>query len=281
MNHRTNRTKPQAAAPSSFARHLWFGQTAKAAAAASAVLSAALLLGGCATAPVPPDWQANAFAALNSYTAAYLAGNSRIAEFEFRRARAEVARTGRPDLVARVELVRCAAQVASLDFSACTGYQALAADALASEQAYAQFLTGRWAGLQPELLPLQYRSLVQQWQASLARPAVSAAAAAVSAAGSSATGLAATGMSATGMSADSLRQMQDPLARLIAAGALLKAELLAPADIGLAAETASSQGWRRALLAWLGVQQQRALTAGDASTSASLQRRIDLLLQTP
>ncbi|HOE43784.1 MAG TPA: hypothetical protein PLB25_19465 [Rhodoferax sp.] len=279
MSHRTNRTNrtnPQAAAPSSFARHLWFGQTAKAAAATSAVLSAALLLGACATTPAPPDWQANAFAALNSYTAAYLAGNSRIAEFEFRRARAEVARTGRPDLVARVELVRCAAQVASLDFSACTGYQALAADALVAEQAYAQFLTGRWVGLQPELLPLQYRSLVQQWQASSARPAVSPAATAAVSVASSANGLA-----ATGMSADSLRQMEDPLARLIAAGALLKAELLAPADIGLAAETASNQGWRRALLAWLGVQQQRALAAGDASTSASLQRRIDLLLQTP
>jgi hypothetical protein len=38
--------------------------------------------------------------------------------------------------------------------------------------------------------------------------------------------------------------------------------------------TASSQGWRRPLLAWLGVQAQRAEQAGDAEEAARLRRRI-------
>ena len=53
-----------------------------------------LLLSACASKP-PPDWQNNAFAALNSFTSAYLNGNTKVAEFEFARAKTEVARTGR------------------------------------------------------------------------------------------------------------------------------------------------------------------------------------------
>jgi len=227
-------------------------------------LIATLLLGACASAPPPPDWQANAFAALGSATSAYLEGNTRIADFEFKRARAEIARTGRLDLMARAELVRCAAQVASLDFSACTGYEALAADALPAEQHYANFLAGRWDQLKPELLPQPYRELVAQ-----ARDTAQAAVAPGS-------------TSATAPPANSqLVKITDPLARLIATALLLKTERVTPTEIGLAADFASNQGWRRPLLAWLGVQLKQAQAAGDASAAASLQRRIDLVLQSP
>ena len=75
--------------------------------------------------------------------------------------------------------------------------------------------------------------------------------------------------------------MEDPLARLVAAGVLLQTQRLSTADIEVATETAANQGWRRPLLAWLGVQRQRADTAGDTATSARLQRRINLVLQLP
>ena len=68
----------------------------------------------------------------------------------------------------------------------------------------------------------------------------------------------------------------DPLARLVAAGAPLQAGRLTPADIAAATETASAQGWRRPLLAWLGVQAQRAQEAGDRDAAARIQRRIEL-----
>jgi hypothetical protein len=42
-------------------------------------------------------------------------------------------------------------------------------------------------------------------------------------------------------------------------------------------DTASAQGWRRPLLAWLGLQQQRAQQAGDAEAVARLARRIALV----
>jgi hypothetical protein len=210
-----------------------------------------VLLGACASKPPPPDWQANAFAALNNYSSAYLEGNTRVADFEFARAKAAVSRTGRPDLMARLELVRCATQVASLVLEPCTAYLALAADAKPPEQAYAAFISGQWTGLDAKLLPVAYQGLV-------ASPAAAASA-----------------------GHSQLSQIQDPLSSLIAAGSLLKRELITKEDIGLAVDTASEQGWRRPLLAWLGVQLKRAQATGDAAQAGRLQRRIDLVLQSP
>ena len=79
-----------------------------------AVIGCALLLAACSSKPPVPDWQMNAQAAATKATEAYLSGNARVEQLEWERARAEVARTGRADLLARLELMRCAAQVASL-----------------------------------------------------------------------------------------------------------------------------------------------------------------------
>ena len=80
-----------------------------------------VLLAGCADNPPVPDWQANAKTATERSVAAYLVGNARVDAAELARARSEVARTGRTDLLARVELTHCAAQVASLVFGPCAG----------------------------------------------------------------------------------------------------------------------------------------------------------------
>ena len=60
-----------------------------------------------------------------------------------------------------------------------------------------------------------------------------------------------------------LGKIEDPLSRLVAA-------------IELAADTASNQGWRRPLLAWLGVQEQRAKAAGDTGAADQIRRRMAL-----
>jgi len=205
-------------------------------------LGVAALLAACAGAPVPPDWQANAQVALRSFSAAYYAGNTRLAEQEFARARAEIASTGRPDLLARAELVRCAARVASLEFDDCAGFEALAADAGAEERAYAAFLAARWQGLDASLLPAHHRALL-----------------------------------AGAADAGALAGIEDPMSRLVAAGVLFRLGRLAPAGIAAAAETASANGWRRPLLAWLGVQARRADAAGDLAAAARIRRRIDLV----
>ena len=208
-------------------------------------VSVALLLAACASQPAPPDWQANAYSSLNGFTSAYLSGNTQLADFECARVRLEISSTGRADLLARAELTRCAVRVASLEFDDCAAYQALAPEAGPEEQSYAAYLSGRWSGLNTALLPPQHRRVLLN-NASV--PSV-------------------------------LSKVEDPLARLVAAGALLQSQRLTPADVGVATETASAQGWRRPLLAWLGLQLKRAQDGGEADAARRLQRRIDLVLQ--
>jgi hypothetical protein len=101
------------------------------------------LLAGCSSAPPQPDWQMNARGSLERSLEAYFSGDHRVEAREFERARAEVARTGRPDLVARAELMRCASRVASLVLEPCAGFEPLRPDAPPAERAYADYLAGR------------------------------------------------------------------------------------------------------------------------------------------
>jgi len=67
-------------------------------------------------------------------------------------------------------------------------------------------------------------------------------------------------------------------ARLVAAGALLRAGRIEPQGIGAALDAASANGWRRPLLAWLEVEARRAATAGDPDAEARIRRRIQLIV---
>jgi len=201
------------------------------------VIALGLSLAGCSSAPPQPSWRLDTQSALTGFTEAYLAGDSSAARSDFARARLESSATGDPVAVAQVELLRCAAQTASLDVDDCSGFTALAGDASPSQRAYADYLSGRWQGLDAALLPEQQRGV--------------AAGAPIAA-------------------------IADPLSRLVAAGASLRAGKLTPAGIATATETASTQGWRRPLLAWLGVSIQRAEALGDATEAARLRRRVAL-----
>lgn len=204
----------------------------------------------CADRPPVPDWQLNAKSGLDRAVAAYFAGNARVEAQEFAAVRAEIARTGRPALLARAELVRCASRVASLVVEGCAAFDALAADADPAERAYAAFLAGRASAAEAALLPEQHRPLV----AAATTPASALAA---------------------------LERMPDPLSRLIGAAVLLQTGRGDRAVVAQAVDTASAQGWRRPLLAWLTVQLRQAEAAGDSAAVQRTRRRIDLVERVP
>ena len=183
------------------------------------ILAVLVFLAGCAGGPPQPDWQMNAHGALNTFQSYYLKGDTRAAALEFDRAVAELRSTGRGDLVARAELVRCAARAASLEFDGCPGFEKLRADARAEELAYADFLSGK--------------------------------------------------IERTGT--------DDPLSRLVSHGVNFNSGKATPENISAAIDIASAQGWRRPLLAWLGVQEKRAVAAGDREAAERLRRRIELV----
>ena len=95
------------------------------------LISAALLIAltACGNNPPVPDWQMNAQSSIERSTAAYMTGNARVEEAEYKRARDALGSTGKVDLIIRAELIRCAARVASLVFEDCAGFDKLAADA--------------------------------------------------------------------------------------------------------------------------------------------------------
>lgn len=185
----------------------------------SLLLLSAVLLSGCAGGPPAPLWQANAKSSLDAFQQAYLRGESRVAEAEFARAKVELSSTGNPALVARAELLRCAARAASLEFDDCPGFERLRADAGPEELAYADYLAGR-----------------------VDRPVG-----------------------------------EEVFSKLVFFGVKLRGEKITPPEIAAAIDMSSAQGWRRPLLAWLGVQERRAEAAGDREALERIRRRIALV----
>lgn len=204
------------------------------------LLATAGLLAACASGPRAPDWQLEAKGSMDRSVAAYMEGNSRVEMAELERARTQLTRSGRADLLATAELLHCATRVASLVMDEpCTGFEKLRPDATEAQRAYADYLKGQ---LQPQgiaLLPEAQRA-------------------------------------AAAGNAGALQGIADPLSKLVAAGVMLQTGKASPDVITQAIETSSAQGWRRPLLAWLGVELRRAEQAGDTQAADRLRRRIEL-----
>ncbi|MEO6660586.1 MAG: hypothetical protein ABIN44_09810 [Burkholderiaceae bacterium] len=218
---------------------------------AALVAGLASLLAACASGPPLPDWHGHAQAAMQASTKAYLLADTRVETLELERARREIARTGRLDLLARAELMHCAARVASLVFEPCAGFEALRADAAAPERAYADYLANKLATQDVALLPAAQRA--------------------------NALSVAGADNAASTANLAALKAIEEPLSRLVAAGVLFQASRADPAVIALATETASAQGWRRPLLAWLSVQLQLAERGGASAEAGRLRRRIGVV----
>jgi hypothetical protein len=111
------------------------------------------------------------------------------------------------------------------------------------ERAYADFLEGRLAPDDAKLLPKAYQGVG--------------------------------GVAAAG-AGGAVQAIEDPVSRLVAAGVLLRTGRADPQVLQVAADTASEQGWRRAVVAWLGAMALRAEQAGAREEAARLRRRMEL-----
>ncbi|MBQ6657427.1 MAG: hypothetical protein IJM64_09115 [Ottowia sp.] len=209
-----------------------------------AALAAAALLAACSTTEPVPDWKTNALASIERATEHHLQGKTRQAAGEWRKARQDISATGRLDLLARLELNACAARTAGLDFGECAAFAPLAEDAGDDDRAYARYLAAALQEGDAALLPAAHQGAAAAIAAATPEAAEQAAAA-----------------------------IADPYARLIAAAVLLHAGLGSDALAQLAADTASAQGWRRPLLAWL----QLLTRSQNADTAALATRRIQMM----
>ena len=199
------------------------------------------LLAACGGAPPPPDWQLRTASALDEFRDGFLQGRPVAADRAYARAIAAVADTGEPALADRAALVRCAVASAAAAFDGCPAPPAVS-PRNAEDEAYARFLSGTWDGMARDALPAAYRPVAGAGSVEKRNAAMIAVA--------------------------------DPLSRLVAAGVLLRRAEISPEGIGAAIDTASKQGWRRPLLAWLGIAERLANERGDAEAAARFRARI-------
>lgn len=205
-------------------------------------------LAACSQKPPAADWALNAESASDRATQAYLRADQRVQALEWDKARAEVRRTASPQLLARLALMRCAVEHASLEWKECGEYQVLAVDADPQEQAYARYL-------QAQPLTAQQIALLPEAQQPVARALANGEGAALAA----------------------VKAVSAPLSRLLAASVVLRAQGPSPALMVEGIDTAAAQGWRRPLLAWLLLSANQARQAGDMENAQRLERRVRVL----
>ncbi len=209
------------------------------------ILLLAVLSACGSSGPPVPDWKSDSVDLIERYKKNALLGENVLAERYFKQAIAATGGAGRVRETARLWLVHCATRRASLIEDDCHEYLELArTDSSEEDRAYYQFITLNWRSLDVAKLPQQYAALVKTEPTRINAQIVA---------------------------------IEDPLSRLLAASL---ATLRKQADIAtwsLAAETASSQGWRQPLLVYLKLLQKQAMEHGSQAEQQAYATRVRLI----
>ncbi len=212
-------------------------------------LFATLLLAACGAKPAPV-WVAAGHKQLETFKQDFLTGHEPIiTEIHFRKALEEIKKGGDADLLGKAWLTRMALQVAVREELEESEYlKTETVELIPANRNFYRFLKGDVATVDASLLPEPYRPF---WMALSSGDAAKTAVA--------------------------IAAIEDPLPRLIAAGLAVSHRLENNAILQIAVETASLNGWKRALLVWLERLKSSHEAAGNAAKASSIQSRIDLM----
>jgi hypothetical protein len=205
------------------------------------VLVLTLLLTACSSGSTVPDWQIDTQTAMARYTQYYLEGRSKLALASFNKARSASAATANVNAVAHLELVKCGVAMAALDSAPCTGYTALASTDPVDANYY-HFLLGNWQAIDTKALPSTYQPILNANSVKELNIQIS--------------------------------QISNPLSRLIATSVSVIRQQYDMQTLEIAINTASEQGWRRPLLAYLLMQEKNTV---NPTQQQLIRARIDLL----
>ena len=208
-----------------------------------ALFSIVIALAACSSQPAPA-WQSAAHTQLANYSESYLAGEEKLAGIHFDKALEHISKTGDPALVGRAWLTRCALETAALIDVPCEQAKEYGGDP--SNDSYRAMLEG--AAVKPDALPEQYRDLM----ASLAKRSVKEV-------------------------NDALAGIEEPVSRLIGVGVTLKRGTFDTATLELAVQTASENGWKTPLTAYLLKLKALYVAAGQSDRSAGIEERLKIL----
>lgn len=209
----------------------------------------ALVICACGSATPVPDWKDNAYTQLDAYKTSFLTGKEESTEPHFVKARREIAAGNDLSLLIIAYLTKYALHTASLEsFDSSDFAKLYRLEPNLSDMAYCHFLKGNFSAVDIKELPVRYAGVLK----------------------------AASDRDLT-MAAREIAAVDDPLSRLIACGVWVR---YLPSDeiiLQIGISTASANGWRRPLWAYLNKLQAYYLEKGDRNKAAATKERLELL----
>jgi hypothetical protein len=213
------------------------------------LLVAALLFVGCGS-PPPPSWIAAGHQQLETFKRDFLTGAAPlVTELHFKKAVEEVKKAGDVDRLGKVWLTRMALQAAALEPLDDAEYRRVeTAGPVPTNHHYYLFLKGELASVDASQLAESYRFVLTALRGR-----------------------------DTALVIHEIERIDDPLSRLIAAAVMLRDHPQNEALLHIAVETASTNGWKRVLLAWLKRQGAFYAASGETAKAEAIGRRMDLM----
>jgi hypothetical protein len=209
------------------------------------LLMLSILLVGCGSSKPMPDWTDASFNQLDNYKKSYLSGKERIAEAYFDKAVDEIKSSGDLDILAKAYLTKYACQVAVLEAFDDREYLRIdAVEPVLQNKNFYNFLKGAFDNVDENLLPLQYEGFLRAFKSG---------------------------------KKDDISKMDNPLSKLIVTGLLVKKNRDTETDLKLAIDIASQNGWKKALLAYLGKLQSLYKTNNEPDKAAQVEEKIQLI----
>jgi hypothetical protein len=207
------------------------------------------LLVGCGSSKPVPEWTDASFNQLENYKKSYLSGKERIAEAYFDKAVEEIKSSGDLDILARAYLTKYAVQVAVLEAFDDGEYLRIeAVEPVSQNKNFYGFLKGAFDNVDENQLPQQYEGFLRAFKSGKKETI-----------------------------AREISKMDNSLSKLIAIGLLVKKNKDDEIDLQLAIDIASQNGWKKALLAYLGRLQFFYKTNKEPDKATHVEERIKLI----
>ncbi len=214
------------------------------------ILLSAIMLCACGQSSLPVSvWKDNAFRCLEDYKINFLAGKEDATEPHFLKAKKEITAGNDMNLLAIAYLTKYALHTACLEsFETGDFARIYRQEPNPANMAYCHLLKGNFNVVEINLISPRYVGIIK------------------AAAGDD-----------SALAAREIAAIDDALSRLIACGVWVRYRSSSEKILLIAVDTASSQGWRKPLAAYLNKLQTFYLERGDKDKAVRIQERIELM----
>lgn len=205
----------------------------------------------CASTFQTPAWKNNASSYLEDYKVSFLTGKEDKSEPHFFKARREIASGNDLNLLATAYLTKYALHAASLEsFDTADFARLYRLEPNPANMAYCHFLKGNFIAVDSKVFPSRYAAVLKYALSVDVKSAVS-----------------------------EISAITDPLSRLVSCGVWVRYLPYDENILQIAIQTASANGWRRPLCAYLEKLQTYYTAKGEAGKAEAVKLRLEIIKQ--